>query len=1035
MSKEDNVDYRRLDQFLESHEPLQVLRTAVIAPARLRALKRLASSDSDRKLLELAAVDGYSGRQAGAATGTNWRNETSLQRTRREEKMAAALATFEACQQLSALQSLADISARLGRQISEDDVTKEMARLVEIEQRLDAMELSEKGLGDCLEADLDLDLPVLLPAEAEADLDLDLDGVDTDRVDALREALGASLDGTPLDSLQLAPQPTDVFAEVFGDGWQQDVGASLEWETREAPEEEPALPDQPDQPDLLDEAEELALQVQAELQVADGLDPYANGEDEEEGELYTLLSGLDAKQLVAKLVAVRRRQQTRVARQSKAFEEAHRALAGERGRSARLDTVLKRYPDIGDKIELICADLGVGADAGRRDGSITLNRVAPTHGQQDGSKHVGFRRIKIELERRFGYVVSTAAVIELGIARNKRHTSAARYKGVVSLRMRRSVKRVSEEHLDTRAQRAAFRTGHFIRDRCSQHVVCHFERDDHSMIRMDSSATTNQHATATVGEGAGAPQHDYMNSDVASSIYATTIRGPAMSDGCEVNIAVVKLAKLSPSNPTQHFADLYMLQESQSPEVRRLYRTPEGGYKPVLQMEVDSGSDECLRGVETRFLAAEAAMGGPLKKKEMIRAQVGTVARAAADTALNVVERVNGCETQAAATFFAGTDACGDLHDPATGQLDLSRVHAMWAHHLERYRVCLDGASGLNNASIVAVLGASASSCDEAKILLERRPVLIELLSHSTSNKRRAELKAAHKELAQHVAEVQAYQEHAERLTHYALNTRTCPNVQCKHTCASAPRIDFWYPGGPPLKPYPLPYLDPKRKGQRMQPEDALAKYAVDKYQLPAAKNDLLPPSRHALEQFEKHTKPAPLARFPEAKLQACVDAIGDSSVTPDVLRAHFLKLHYIRLRRLEGCRKAAATKGKKKAARAAAATEQQAAIQAATRAALHASKAKAPPAQPPQPPQQGRKRQRAAVVTEDDDGEEEVAADKAKSDEAESSEDSSDDEAEADNGAGVVQVLAPPHQTMRHSCPCRAATHQHSASLRGRTS
>ena len=48
-----------------------------------------------------------------------------------------------------------------------------------------------------------------------------------------------------------------------------------------------------------------------------------------------------------------------------------------------------------------------------------------------------------------------------------------------------------------------------------------------------------------------------------------------------------------------------------------------------------------LRGVEIRFLAAEAAMGGPLKKKEMIRAQVGTVARAAGDTALNVVERVN----------------------------------------------------------------------------------------------------------------------------------------------------------------------------------------------------------------------------------------------------------------------------------------------------------------------------------------------------------------------------------------------------------
>jgi hypothetical protein len=75
--------------------------------------------------------------------------------------------------------------------------------------------------------------------------------------------------------------------------------------------------------------------------------------------------------------------------------------------------------------------------------------------------------------------------------------------------------------------------------------------------------------------------------------------------------------------------------------------------------------------------------------------------------------------------------------------------------------------------------------------------------------------------------------------------------------------------------------------------------------------------------------------------------------------------------------------------------------------------------------------------VTEDDDGEEEeeVAANEAKSDEAESNEDLSDDDAETDNTAGVVQVLAPPHQIMLYSCPCRAAMHQYFASLRGRTS
>lgn len=112
---------------------------------------------------------------------------------------------------------------------------------------------------------------------------------------------------------------------------------------------------------------------------------------------------------------------------------------------------------------------------------------------------------------------------------------------------------------------------------------------------------------------------------------------------------------------------------------------------------------------------------------------------------------------------------------------------------------------------------------------------------------------------------------------------------------------------------------------------------------LSSSKSDLLPPSRHALELFERGTKLAPLARFPEDKLQAAVGAIGDGSVTVDRLQAHFLKLHYIRLRRLEGCRKATATKAKHKDVRAAAAAVQQDSI----RAAVQAAKAKAPPKQP----------------------------------------------------------------------------------------
>ena len=83
-----------------------------------------------------------------------------------------------------------------------------------------------------------------------------------------------------------------------------------------------------------------------------------------------------------------------------------------------------------------------------------------------------------------------------------------------------------------------------------------------------------------------------------------------------------------------------------------------------------------------------------------------------------------------------------------------------------------------------------------------------------------------------------------------------------------------------------------------------------------------------------------PLARFPEAKLQECVNAISDSRVSIDQLRKHFLKLHFIRLRRLGGCKKAAATRAKKKAVRSAEAAKQQECVDAAVRvaAARHSS-------------------------------------------------------------------------------------------------
>ena len=85
-----------------------------------------------------------------------------------------------------------------------------------------------------------------------------------------------------------------------------------------------------------------------------------------------LLCRLSAKQLVTKLIAYHRRRRKREARKHEIIKETQLALAGDRGRAECFDKVEMRYPDIGDQVQQICEDKGIGADAWRRDGCLTM---------------------------------------------------------------------------------------------------------------------------------------------------------------------------------------------------------------------------------------------------------------------------------------------------------------------------------------------------------------------------------------------------------------------------------------------------------------------------------------------------------------------------------------------------------------------------------------------------------------------------------------------------------------------------------------
>jgi hypothetical protein len=136
MAKEEGTDYSRFDGLLGALNPLPptggcaLVCRPPIPTTRLRALKKMASSDADRKLIQLAALDGLGYGEQQRVIGSHDVG-SAQQRADLNENLEIALATFEAFTDLAKTQSLSQISARLGVQILEGDVEIELQRLKE----------------------------------------------------------------------------------------------------------------------------------------------------------------------------------------------------------------------------------------------------------------------------------------------------------------------------------------------------------------------------------------------------------------------------------------------------------------------------------------------------------------------------------------------------------------------------------------------------------------------------------------------------------------------------------------------------------------------------------------------------------------------------------------------------------------------------------------------------------------------------------------------------------------------------------------
>ena len=102
--------------------------------------------------------------------------------------------------------------------------------------------------------------------------------------------------------------------------------------------------------------------------------------------------------------------------------------------SRKTNSILHKFPNIGSKIESYVRSCDIGADKWRRTGVLTFD------GNVRVKKKVTFKRIKEHLQSVYGEEISYGTIVQLCVARNKRHRSAKNYRGVAKVTSRRARK-------------------------------------------------------------------------------------------------------------------------------------------------------------------------------------------------------------------------------------------------------------------------------------------------------------------------------------------------------------------------------------------------------------------------------------------------------------------------------------------------------------------------------------------------------------------------------------------------------------------
>lgn len=340
--------------------------------------------------------------------------------------------------------------------------------------------------------------------------------------------------------------------------------------------------------------------------------------------------------------------------------------------------MLSECKDIGKVIESFVSEHNVGADAWRHTGVLTFD------GNTRLRQKVTYEHIRQHLQDVYKRHFSYGTVVQLCVARNRRHLSSQCYQGVANVTTRCACKGFILKYNPDSHWSASFYKGLNSIQLKDGQDVCNINRDDAAGFRLNTLITCKQYATPTVtGSDVLTTRTDYVNK-YPSTLQVTSYNFTATETVGEICVGVVKApSSIHPKNPCQHAADLQMLEQQES--LLSVFQNPgTGAPKSIDAIRVDGASDEGPSHEEVQYYWSE---------RHLLKNKVATIVttRSSGSSYMNHVELQNGCLSRGHSNTFILSTLAGSCIDPNSGTTDEERLKDNTSLAINAYISRMDG--------------------------------------------------------------------------------------------------------------------------------------------------------------------------------------------------------------------------------------------------------------------------------------------------------------------------------------------------------